>query len=102
MFYRESGKLAERVGDLIEALPYYYRLTNGHGRGAEYVMEAERYFNIGEFENAENSIKKILFKTQANPETGIILCVEFLQMRLAFMKGDFPWMLELLQKFAVR
>ena len=98
MFYRESGKLEEHVGDIIEALPYYYRLTNGHGRGAEYVMEAERHFNIGEFENAANSIKKALFETPENLETGIVLCIEFLRMRLALMKGDIPLMLELLHK----
>lgn len=99
MFYRESGKLEEHVGDIIEALPYYYRLTNGHGRGAEYVMEAERHFNIGEFEDAEISIKKALSEKPAeNLETGIILCIEFLQTRLAFLKGNFSLMLELLHK----
>lgn len=33
LYYRESGRLAEHVQDLIENLACYGRLTNGHGSG---------------------------------------------------------------------
>jgi len=98
LYYRESGKLAEHVKDLKEALPYYYRLTEGHGSGAEYVMEAEGFFNRGDFENAEISVYKAWHKAQANMEASIAICAVFLQIRLAFMQGDFARMLELLHK----
>lgn len=96
LFYRESGMLEEHVNDMKELLPYYYPLTNGHGSGAEYVMEAEWYFNLGDFENAEISVHKALYKAQANMEANITLCAVYLQIRLAFMQGDFTRMLELL------
>ncbi|TGE39442.1 helix-turn-helix transcriptional regulator [Desulfosporosinus fructosivorans] len=95
MFYRECGKLEEHVLDLIKNLPYYYQITNGHGYGAEYIMEAERYFNMGDVINAEIVIHKALYKAQVNKQTGIVLCALFLQIRLAFFKGDYSHMLEL-------
>ncbi len=98
MFYRESGKLEEHANDLKENLHYYYDLTNGQGSGAEYVMEAERHFTLGDFDNAEISVHKALYKAQSNMQASITLCAIYLQIRLAFMKGDFTQMLELLHK----
>lgn len=98
MLYRESGKLEEHVQDLKEAMVYYHRLTNGQGSGAEYVMEAERHFNLGDFDNAEITVHKALHKAQSNMQASIVLCAVYLQIRLAFMKGDFTRMLDLLHK----
>lgn len=98
MLYRESGKLEEHVKDLKEDMIYYYLLTDGQGSGAEYVMEAERYFNLGDFDNAEISVHKALYKAQAKMQASITLCAEYLQIRLAFMKGDFTRMFEILYK----
>lgn len=98
MFYRESGKLEEHVEILKEAMSIYYPLNDGQGSGAEYVMEAERHFNMGDFDNAEISLHKALYKAQSKMQASIILCIEYLQIRLAFMKGDFTQMLEILHK----
>ena len=98
MFYRESGRLADHVSVMQKALKYYYSLTNNYGNGAEYIMEAERYFNMADFTNAEITVIKALYKAQSNQQTGIMLCADFLQMRLAFAKGDFPLVLEHLRK----
>ena len=88
MFYRESGKLHQHVQDLIEVMPYYDRLTNGHGSGGEYLFQAERNFYIGDFENAEIYAHKASLKAQSKSETEMMLCAEFLLLRLSFMKGD--------------
>lgn len=98
MFYRESGMFEDHVCVMKKALTYYYSLTNNYGNGAEYVMEAERYFNMGDFVNAEISVTKALYKAQSNMQIGIVLCAEFLQMRLAFVKGNFSLLVESLQK----
>lgn len=39
LYYRESGKLQEQVGDLIAELPCYLRLANGHGSGGGQTNE---------------------------------------------------------------
>lgn len=98
MFYRESGKLQQQVKDIHKAMPYYYRLTDGHGRGAEYLMEAEWYFNLGDLENAEILLHKAFYKANSEIKTDINLCVEFLQIRIALMKGDGAVVAELLTK----
>lgn len=98
MFYRESGKLEEHVKDLQENLHYYSDLTNGQGSGAEYVMEAEMYFNMGDFDNAEIVVHKALIKAQTKMQTSIALCAIFLQIRMLFMRGNFSKMLELLNQ----
>jgi len=98
LYYRESGRLEEHVRELKEALFYYTRLTNGHGNGAEYVMEAERYFITGDFVNSEISVYKALYHARSKMQTGIITCAMFLQIRLAFIKGDYSCMLAMLQK----
>lgn len=89
MFYKESGKLENEVQEMLNAMPYYYQLTNNHGMGAEYVMEAERYFNEGDFENAEIIVYKALYAAKSAIQPNIVICAQFLQVRLALMRGDY-------------
>ncbi|MBP2628241.1 MAG: ATP-dependent transcriptional regulator [Firmicutes bacterium] len=66
MFYRESGKLAQEVQEIIEAMPHYCRLTAGHGSGgecavAELVATGLSNRVIGEtLYIAEVTVKKVL------------------------------------------
>ena len=62
MFYRKTGELKNEVQIIREAMPFYYRTTNDHGKGAEKVMEAERYY-----------IKN-----------GIFLCIHWICVRLTY------------------
>lgn len=96
MFYRETGKLEEHVNSIREDLPRYQYLTNGNAIGGECIMEAEWYFNMGDFENAEIMVHKALYKAQAKTQIASIICAMFLKIRIAFIKGDFPCALELL------
>ncbi len=101
LYYRESGRLAEHTQDLRKVMTYYTRLTNGHGSGAEYIMKAEMHFNAGDFMDAEIALYKALALAQekpGQPQTGIVVCALFLQLRLALMKGDFPGAVDILQK----
>lgn len=98
LYYRQSGRLKEHIKELEDALGYYTRLTNGQGSGSDYVMEAERRFFAGDFLNAEILTYKAVNDAQSKMQTGIIICAMFLQMRIAFIKGDFSGMLGILQK----
>jgi LuxR family maltose regulon positive regulatory protein len=89
MFYRESGKLAEHVEDMKECMPFYYKITNGHGSGAEYVMEAEAALNAGEFEKAETIIHKGLHYAQEKNQWSMLLAAVFVEIRLAVIRGDY-------------
>lgn len=98
LYYRESGRLEEHIKDLKEGLHYYYQLTNGHGSGAEYAMEAESYFNQGDFENAEISVQKALLKAKVGVDEDIVFNAEYLMILIAFMKGDLSKVIGLMNK----
>ncbi|TWH45064.1 LuxR C-terminal-related transcriptional regulator [Sporomusa sp. KB1] len=101
LYYRKSGHLQEHIRDLREGMIYYRWLTNGHGSGAEYAMEAEMHFDAGDFVNAEIASYKALSLAEANPEqpqTGIIVCALFLRLRLALVSGNYFDAVDILQK----
>lgn len=89
MFYRNTGKLKETVLELKEAMPFYYRLTNNHGKGAELVMEAEWYFHRGYFENAEILFHRALYSATQYEQSDILICAIFLKARIELMKGTY-------------
>lgn len=47
MFHREPGSLLKEQEEMNECMPHYYKITNGHGQGAERVMDAEALFIQG-------------------------------------------------------
>ena len=98
LYYRESGRLEEHIKDLKEAMPHYNRLTKGHGSGGEYAMAAESYFNQGDFENAEISVQKALLKAQSGMDESVVFSAKYLQILIAFMKGDLSKMMSLMNK----
>ncbi|EGW36041.1 LuxR C-terminal-related transcriptional regulator [Desulfosporosinus sp. OT] len=98
MFYRKSGELESEVQIIREAMPFYYQATNDHGKGAEKVMEAEHYYYLGDFENSEIVMHNALQTANETSQAGIRICAVFLQIKLAFMKGDFPSILHLFKK----
>ncbi|MEN6315911.1 MAG: LuxR C-terminal-related transcriptional regulator [Clostridiaceae bacterium] len=98
MFYRESGKLEQEVRDMKEAMPFYYKLTGGHGTGAEQLMEAERHFNKGDYENAEIAVHQALYLAEGAHQPNMIMCALFLQSRMALLQGDYASVLDLSRK----
>ncbi len=96
LYYRESGKLCENLADLKNGLPCYRRLTDGHSSGGEFVMEAEYYYNTGDFISAEIALNKARHKARSAGQWGIVLAVMFLEMRVDLMKGDFEHMFHVL------
>ena len=98
MFYRESGKLQQEVREMVEAMPCYCQITGGHGSGAEFVMQAERYYYIGEFENAEIMAHKAMYVAQSQKQLAIELCAMFIQIRLALARGDLSFVKSSLER----
>ena len=98
LYHRSSGMLEQEVRTLIEIMPRYNSLTNGHGSGAEYVMEAEMHYHRGDFENAAVSAYKALYRAQSGQQTSVACCVSFLQIRLAYIQADYGQIAEILQE----
>lgn len=90
MFHRQSGALAEEVRRMHECLPHYYTLTDGHGSGGEYLMEAEARYMQGDFNGAAAAVHRAEAMAVGREQRGNILCARFLRLRLALMRGDYP------------
>ncbi|MCL2034245.1 MAG: LuxR C-terminal-related transcriptional regulator [Oscillospiraceae bacterium] len=88
MFHRDSGGLSRELEFMREGMPIYYELTDGHGYGAEFVMEAEAAFNAGDFTEAETTAHKAWYYAREKDQWSIMLTAVFLQMRLLLFKGD--------------
>lgn len=97
MFYRESGKLDQAIQDMKEAMPYYYQLTNGHGAGAEHLMDAERHLNRGDAENAEIAVYQAQYQAGEAKQPNMLLCAYFIKTRMALSRGDWAGVQALLR-----
>ena len=47
MYYRAPGELGKELAEMYECMPHYYKITNGHGQGAELLMDAEAAYLQG-------------------------------------------------------
>ena len=52
MFHRTVGALESELAEMDECMPHYYKITGGHGRGAERIMAAEAAYMQGRFTDA--------------------------------------------------
>jgi len=98
MFYRESGKLEEAQQAIFDALPRYSRVANGNAGGGEYCMKAEVYFYRGDTENALITAHQAIHRAESQKQVSNIICALFLMMRIALTKGNYEFVLELLDK----
>ncbi|MDO5011089.1 MAG: helix-turn-helix transcriptional regulator, partial [Intestinibacter bartlettii] len=85
MYYREKGKLQDQVKIMRSAMPYYYKITENHGKGADYIMEAEVCFNQGDILNSEIALDKAML--ECDRYSGILCCALFLKLRIFIYKG---------------
>ena len=83
MFHREPGHLADELASMDECMPCYYRVTGGHGRGAEKIMRAEALFAQGRFADAHIELEGAYAQAEAGSQENMALCCDFLAWRLS-------------------
>ena len=82
MFHREPGALAGELREMDECMPHYYRITDGHGQGAETIMEAEAAYQQGRFADAQIALERAYARIAGNGQENMALCCDFLSWRL--------------------
>lgn len=82
MFHREIGKMNDELHAMQESMPYYNRVTDDQGIGAEYVMEAEVRYCRGEFVDAHIALEKARTAAESKGQQYIMLCCDFLLLRM--------------------
>jgi LuxR family maltose regulon positive regulatory protein len=61
-------------------------------------MAAERYYYIGDFDNAEIAAHEALYIAESRKQPSIVLAAMFLQVRLALARGDWDYVLASLRQ----
>ncbi|MDF3003330.1 MAG: ATP-dependent transcriptional regulator, partial [Bacillota bacterium] len=89
MFHRKPGELARELNLMKEAMPFYDGLAKGHGRGAEFVMEAERDYFRGDLDSAEIAAYKAYLLSEGSKQEDILLSTVFLQAKIDLYKGNY-------------
>lgn len=82
MYYRAPGELQKETHEMQECMPHYYRITNGHGLGAELVMDAEASFMQGKLHEAEIGLARARAAIAGSGQENMALCCDFLELRL--------------------
>ena len=87
MFHRTPGQLDEENAQMRACMPYYYKVTDGHGSGAEHSMQAETHLLRGQLTDAEISCHQARSAALAHGQDSILLTAEFTALRLAQLSG---------------
>ena len=83
MFYRAPGELQNELAEMDECMPHYYKITDGHGQGAERIMRAEAAFMQGRFTDAHIELESAYAQIEGNGQVNMALCCDFLAWRLS-------------------
>lgn len=88
LYHSKPGFLAHELELMDECMPYYYRLTGGHGNGSEHAMRAEAEFLRANSANAETLAHRAMFEAQSKNQANIYQCGLFVLANIALQKGD--------------
>ena len=83
MFHRAPGGLTRELQEMDACMPHYYRITNGHGQGAETIMRAEAAHLQGRFDDARIELARAYAQIEGNGQENMALCCDFLAWRLS-------------------
>ncbi|SKC76942.1 helix-turn-helix transcriptional regulator [Maledivibacter halophilus] len=88
LFWSASGALDRELTCMDECLPYYIRLTEGHGTGADCAMRAEALLMRGEDTAAETLCHKAIYLAGSQEQDSISIAAEMTLLRIALLRGD--------------
>lgn len=83
MFYRAPGEMDSEIVEMDECMPHYYKITCGHGQGAEKIMRAEALFQRGQLTDAHIALEGAYAQIADNGQVNMLLCCDFLAWRLS-------------------
>lgn len=97
-FHRVPGKLQRELKNVDEAMPNYYKITEGNSKGAESLMRAEVLFNKGNLDDANILCEKAKYMADSRKQVGVYIQALFLQARVALMNADYDCLNEILKE----
>ncbi len=95
MYYRIPGELDKYLAEMDECMPHYYKITEGHGMGAEKIMRSEACLMQGGFEDAQIQLEAAYNMAESANQENMVLCSDLAARRLSlFTDIDFRCSLE--------
>ena len=88
MFHRSPGNMKQEVAVMETAMPFYYKVTDEHGAGAEFVMSAEEAFMRGEFSAAGVLLAKAEYRAAEKHQNYLLQCCGFIRLRKSLFDGS--------------
>ena len=89
LYHRVSGTLDNENSAMKDCMPYYEKISQGHGSGAENIFEAEICFFRGNLNGAKIALYQALEKAEEKEQYSILTAAAFLGMRINLMEGNF-------------
>lgn len=86
-YFREPGLYQKTAQLIIEKFPVYPQYTNGCGTGSEYLARAEYSLETGNWDEAERNSQKAIYKARTKDQYSIIICANFVLIRLMILQG---------------
>jgi len=97
-YFREPGLYQQTAQLIIEKFPVYPKYTGGCGTGSEYLARAEYSLEIGNWAEAELNCKRAIYKARTKDQHSIVICANFVLMRLMILQGKITDVLTRLQE----
>lgn len=89
-YHRTPGGLDWENAEMRECMPYFYEVTEGHGNGAEHIMQAETDFYRGRLADAELGCRLAVAAARRREQYCIWLAADFLKAQMALYQGQPP------------
>lgn len=87
-YHRTPGSLDQENAEMRECMPYFYEVTEGHGNGAEHIMQAETDFYRGRLADAELGCRLAVAAARRREQYCIWLSADFLKAKMALYQGQ--------------
>ena len=87
-YHRKSGSMKETLEKMKECIPYYSRITENHGIGADLAMEAETYLMKGDSTKCEIAYHQAIDTSLRHKQYSITIVAEFTKCRLNLLNGE--------------
>lgn len=89
LYHRKAGDLKKETESVREGLAAYMQLTDGHGSGADSLMEAEASYLTGNMMEAEYAYHVAIAAAKRKNQYSIVLAAEYLAIKIAICRGDY-------------
>ena len=97
MYHKDAGGLDAENDAMFECMPFYYKVTNSHGNGAEYAMLSAIHFHRGDVVKAQQTAEIALAAAKLKGQLSIRISAEFVQMHIQMLNGDFASIRKLIE-----